>query len=187
MRIVSGLFKGRKLFAPKGDATRPTREQVRAAVFNICQGLIEETAFLDLFSGSGAVGFEAISRGAKRATFVDDNRFAIEALRKNCDLLGVKQQTAIWPTSATTAIKKLIEKGDQYDMIYIDPPYSSTTDENPLSVKILQDIDSSSLLQKGGFCFLEEGHNTIPSVWSTLKLESLRRYGTTWLYHFKKI
>src|SRR5436305_1632219 len=89
MRIIAGTFKNRRLIAPKGDATRPTTEQLRESLFNICQHYLEGAHFLDLFAGSGAMGLEALSRGASYATFVDNNKESVGYIHANVEALKV--------------------------------------------------------------------------------------------------
>ena len=107
LRIVSGKFKGRVLQSPKGLKTRPTQESLREAIFNICQGSIVGAAVLDLFAGSGAIGFEALSRGASHVTFVEKDHAAIASIRKNIELLEVVHQASLFPQDALHVMKRL--------------------------------------------------------------------------------
>src|SRR5438128_10981748 len=97
MRIISGIFKSRKLLAPKGDATRPTSDRARESLFNVMNNLIdfEGISVLDLFAGSGAFAFEALSRGAAHATLIEKNRNAIQAIKANAEELGVNSKIEI--------------------------------------------------------------------------------------------
>ena len=120
MRVIGGRFGGRTLVAPRGRATRPTPERVREALFSIL-GSVEAARVLDLFAGSGALGIEALSRGAAEVTFVDSSAAACAAIRRNLDSLGaaaeVRRQRALaFLDGARTS-------GRQYDLVLLDPPY----------------------------------------------------------------
>src|SRR5690349_7868620 len=124
MRVISGTARGRKLVAPEGASTRPTSDRVREATFNALGslGVVQEAAVLDLFAGSGAMGIEALSRGAARATFVDQDiaaRRAIEANLATCDLAGAAEVVA------APAERFLAGEGKQrrWDLALVDPPY----------------------------------------------------------------
>ncbi len=120
MRVVAGRFGGRTLVAPRGRATRPTPERVREALFSIL-GSVEDMDVLDLFAGSGALGIEALSRGASKATFVDSSATACAAIRRNLESLGVtaevRRQGVVPFLGAASA------RGRQYDLVLLDPPY----------------------------------------------------------------
>ena len=123
MRIIAGRHRGRRLKSPKGKTTRPTSDAVREAIFN---GLshqvpspIEEAVVLDLFAGSGALGLEALSRGARHVTFVDSDREAQAAIRENIELLGEGPRTRLLPVD----FRRLPRAREPADLIFLDPPY----------------------------------------------------------------
>ena len=147
LRIISGKFKGRRIEAPKTKLTRPTQEALRETVFNMCQNLIEGSAVLDLYAGSGAIGLEALSRGARLVTFVEKNRVAISTIHKNISLLELKEQTTVLSLDVLSSLKKL---QGSFDFIYIDPPYDLPTDE------VMHLIIQKDFLSQGGRLFLEE-------------------------------
>lgn len=127
MRIVAGSARGRRLVSPSGLAVRPTADRVRQATFNALEsrGLVEGARVLDLFAGTGAMGIEALSRGAVHATFVDSGREAIDCIWENIDALGFREQSVVvrsevarWLTS-TPAIRR----NDAFDVVLADPPY----------------------------------------------------------------
>ncbi len=123
MRIISGQWRGRTLVAPKGDATRPTADRTREALFSMLVsrlGDFEGLAVADLFAGSGALGFEALSRGAASCTFVEQDRAAIDALKTNADKLGI-----IRPDLRSQSVLNLPRAPKPYDLILMDPPYGS--------------------------------------------------------------
>ena len=180
MILLSGKFKGRKLKSPKGVATRPTTSLVRKALFDICKSYIEEARFLDLFAGTGAIGLEALSRGASHVTFIDQDREALNCLTENIQILDCAAQTQILRGNSLLIMKKLKEP---FDIIYIDPPYEKI----PLS-EILTFIDTSKLLNPGGHLFIEtvapskEALEKVP--FHHLNLLSTRKLGKTLLYDF---
>lgn len=120
MRIVGGKHKGRKLISPKDQKVRPTSDRVKEALFNIIQNDIYNSFFLDLFSGTGSVGLEAISRGAK-VTFCDKNIPSIKLIKANLELINEKAD--VLNLDAFACIRFLYEKNQKYDFIFIDPPY----------------------------------------------------------------
>jgi 16S rRNA (guanine966-N2)-methyltransferase len=119
VRIVAGEFKGRRLHAPKGQRTRPTADRVREALFSIL-GPVDGLRVLDLFAGSGALGIEALSRGAGAATFVDSDPGAVEAIERNLAAVGVEA-----PVHKRDVLAFLADHDEHYDLVLIDPPYSS--------------------------------------------------------------
>lgn len=187
MRIISGQFKGRLLFAPKGDRTRPTSSLLREAVFNIC-GDFTGADVLDVFCGSGAIGLEALSRGARSATFIDNSPQAIQTLSRNLDNLNLKG--VLLKLDALAALKKLAKEEKSFDFIYVDPPYEAEPKKKgPLSsyaARILPFIDTHPLLLKlGGTLFIEEGGDfeRIGPL-STLKEGQERTIGKSKLFQF---
>ncbi len=123
LRIISGIYKGRSLKTPKSLTTRPTQSVLREAVFNICQNEIQGARFLDLFAGSGAMGLEALSRGASHVTFVEQNRNALACIRDNIAHLEASSLSSLIPYNAERAIAILTKQGALFDIIYVDPPY----------------------------------------------------------------
>jgi 16S rRNA (guanine(966)-N(2))-methyltransferase RsmD len=125
MRIISGRFKGRILKSPKGAGLRPTSQRVKEALFNILGERICGASFLELFAGSGSIGIEALSRGAKRVVFVENNRLCIKAIQENLALLGVASNcVTILPLTVQKALTHLAAKGDKFDLVFLDPPYN---------------------------------------------------------------
>jgi 16S rRNA (guanine966-N2)-methyltransferase len=124
MRIISGIWRSRPLIAPKGETTRPTADRTRETLFSMLAsrlGSFEDLQVLDLFAGSGALGLEALSRGAARCTFVEQDRAALEALESNISKLGAKAQCDVRKTS----VLSLGPARTAYDLVLIDPPYGT--------------------------------------------------------------
>lgn len=139
MRIIGGKARGTKLYTLEGTVTRPTLDRVKESIFNIIQNDICDSLFLDLFSGSGAIGLEAISRGAQKAILCDKSKQAINIINKNIDKTHFKEQVQIYNMDYQEVLKNLRE---HVDIIYIDPPYQ--TDYIKKSLEILQQSTSIS-------------------------------------------
>src|SRR5689334_21694217 len=138
MRIVGGKFKGRPIAAPEGRGTRPTSDRAREAVFNVLAHAawstgLEERRVLDLFAGSGALGFEALSRGAAIALFVETDAAARGALRDNIEALGLFGVTRIHRRDATDLGAKPAGLGQPFDLVFLDPPYHAGLGEAALA------------------------------------------------------
>jgi 16S rRNA (guanine966-N2)-methyltransferase len=170
LRIIGGEFKNRLLKAPKGLKTRPTLAIMRKAVFDMLQFTVVDARFLDLFAGSGLMGLEALSRGAKHACFIDKDRTAVHCIEENLKLLGLHNRAEVYLLEAVHALHKLAKKTIIFDIIYIDPPYflSQTT---PILQELLQFIDQHALLAPKGRLFIEE--TTPPPLSSSMKLSTL--------------
>lgn len=168
MKIIAGKYKGRILKAPKGESTRPTSSKVRASVFNTIQNQIENADFLDLFAGSGSMGIEALSRGAKKAVFVENQRAAATCLREN--LKALECEGVLLQKEASLAVKLLQREGKQFDLIYVDPPYA--IDISPLLEKM------APLITKEGVLILEQRKNSEPTA-ASLNCIDTKNYGDT--------
>ncbi len=142
MRITTGEYRGRTIRMPAG--IRPTQDKVRKALFDIL-GDIEGLSFLELFAGSGAIGFEAVSRGVKDLTLVEYGRDCLLAIKNNIESLKVKA-CGVYPIEAEKAIKVLHKEARLFDIIFLDPPYYKA-----LSKKTLQTLSAYDILTKDGF------------------------------------
>ena len=153
LRIIGGSFRNRPLQSPKGEKTRPTLAVMRKAVFDILQNQVEGALFLDLFAGSGAMGLEALSRGAEHATFVESDRSALHCIEENIQTLKVELKCSVLRYDCLLALKKLAKGKHRFDIVYTDPPYAAAAN---LLKEILLFFDGNDLLNKGGVLFLEE-------------------------------
>lgn len=147
MRVVAGEWGGRKLVAPPGSATRPTSDRVREATFNALEsaGDVDEGVVLDLFAGSGALGIEALSRGAARATFVERDRAALAALRTNLGSLGVESSRADVVVGDALALLRSGRLAGPWDLALLDPPYAFDQ-----WYELLGDLDASVAVCEAG-------------------------------------
>ena len=180
MRIVAGQFKGRRIGSPKGEATRPTADRVREALFSSLCSLagpdLGGGATLDLFAGSGALGFEALSRGSRSVTFVERDRSALTALRANADALGALDRVLIVPGDASALAVRGVVAGGPFSLLLLDPPYRLDAGQVGGLVAALGDRE---LLEDGALVVYEHERG-VHAVWPQgFGAISIRRYGST--------
>ena len=132
MRVIAGKARRLLLDTPAGKHTRPTSDKIKETLFNILQSDIADCDFLDIFAGSGGIGIEALSRGAKKAVFIENNRAAIACIEKNLAHTGFSAQAEVIPMEALRAMDRLQLKGASFDVIFMDPPYDKGFDEQAL-------------------------------------------------------
>lgn len=154
MRVIAGKARSLKLMTPPGMDTRPTTDRTKETLFNILQPEIGGARFLDLFSGSGAIGIEALSRGAAFAVFVEKDRAAAECIRKNLAFTKLGDNGQILRKDVGAALKSL-EKGEPFDLIFMDPPYG-----RGLERQVLEYLVHSSLLAEEGTVVVEASLET---------------------------
>jgi 16S rRNA (guanine966-N2)-methyltransferase len=176
MRIVGGTWRGRGLIAPEGVNVRPTTDRVREAIFNILDHSdpgLDGARVLDLFAGSGALGLEAASRGARAVLFVETDPDARGAIRTNIEVLGATGMTRIFKRDATTLGPMLPDKGGPFDLVFLDPPYGKG-----LGAAALDCARAGGWLADDVRIIYECGADETPDT-GALKLEDMRRYGDT--------
>jgi 16S rRNA (guanine966-N2)-methyltransferase len=176
VRIVAGSRKGARIVAPKGVDTRPTADRVREAAFNPI-GPVEDMAVLDLFAGSGAMGIEALSRGAAQAVFVESDRNATRAIERNLEKLGLTG-AAIVQMDAITALATEAAAGRRYDLVLVDPPYEMFSSVQTGLARYLP-----ALLEPGALVVVETGAAEEPEL--PLPKRTSRRYGSARLTVFE--
>ena len=174
MRIIAGTHRGARIAAPKGVATRPTGDRVREAAFNLI-GPVDDARVLDLFAGSGAMGLEALSRGAGSVLFVESDRAACRAIADNLAKLRltgarIEQGDAVWALRQETR---------QYDLVLVDPPYEQWEELEPTLGGLLPKV-----LAPEGLLVVETGSRTEPQL--PLRLRTSRRYGSARLTLFER-
>lgn len=171
IKITGGDFKGRYITSIEGDTTRPTSSKVREAIFNILSYKIEDSLFLDLFAGTGLVGIEAISRGAKKVTFIERDFNAFKIMKKNLVTLNVEKLSETFKTDAEAYLKKCDQT---FDILYIDPPYKSDSYQ-----KIFQVISNKiNLVNENGKVIVEHS-SKIPLPNLSLNIFKSYKYGDT--------
>lgn len=176
MRIVGGSLSGRVLRAPAGSATRPTSEKVREALFNILAnrvGSLEGAHVLDLFCGSGALGIEALSRGAAHATFVDSGKPALAATKQNLTELGLEGRALVVAGDAVAHAGKLVPAAP-WTLVFVDPPYKSD-----LATRSVLALPAANLIPGGTIVIEHDRHNAPPDPLGSLLRTDQRRYGDT--------
>ena len=167
MRVISGEYRGRRLLEPEGRDVRPTTDQVKESLFNIIQFDIEGRRALDLFAGTGQLGIEALSRGARECVFVDASRDSLRLVRENLRRCGaaarIEQCDAL----------SFLRRRESFDLIFIDPPYDSD-----LAAEAVEAVKAFDILSKGGIMVVESRRETLlPSLGEEFGTEKTYRYG----------
>ena len=172
MRISGGSARGHKLRVPK-SGVRPTPDRVREALFSILYDRLDGAHILDLFAGSGSFGIEALSRGAKHATFVEKNRKTTEILKENLANVRLREQSQVFNTPADRAIPKLTALAARFDICFLDPPYDAGILE-----KTFHKLAGTELVAANGCIICEHhSHAAAPSAPSGWSLQQTRSYG----------
>lgn len=147
MRVIAGTAKRLQLKTVKGDNTRPTTDRIKETLFNMLQNDIEGCRFLDLFSGSGAIGIEALSRGAKEAVFVENNKEAINCIKENLIFTKLVNSGIVMSYDVMTAISMLEGRNAKFDIVFMDPPYNKEIEKEVLDrLKQSEIIDSDTMI-----------------------------------------
>ncbi|MHB8779903.1 MAG: 16S rRNA (guanine(966)-N(2))-methyltransferase RsmD [Candidatus Geothermincolia bacterium] len=177
MRVIGGEARGRHLAAPRGRRTRPTADRVREALFNVLARSVPGARVLDLYAGSGALGIEALSRGAREAVFVESDPAVARVLRKNLDDLQMASRGRLVVMDTRVYLRKHSPEDARFDLIFADPPYTMNAD---FYQELLEAIAASGATSAGGRLILEH-----PAADFTIRIprelvkEQLRRYGDT--------
>ncbi|SMC51792.1 16S rRNA (guanine966-N2)-methyltransferase [Desulfocicer vacuolatum DSM 3385] len=175
MRIIAGQYKGRRLESVSVNGIRPTSDRVREAVFNIISNRLSGAAVLDIFAGTGALGLEALSRGADRATFVDASKQACELIQKNALRCGIQEHCDIICHDISQTLPPEQLKNNKFSLIFMDPPYASPLFKETLSSGILTD-----LLTTDGMVIAEHStKESLPHPITGLDIHDQRKYGKT--------
>ena len=181
MRLTGGLDRGRRLIAPNGGRTRPTAAKVREAIFNIL-GPSPEGMVLDLYAGTGALGLEALSRGAASAVFVEREHAPLAALRRNVKELGFEDRASVISADVCTGLRRLAAAGTpgRFSWVFLDPPYVKETEG------VLAELSGSGLLSACAVVVLEhDRRHRPPDQVGGLFLTDRRQYGDTELSFFR--
>lgn len=182
-RIIAGRGRGRRLKSPAGLATRPTGGRVRQTLFDILAPEVAGCRFLDAFAGSGAVGLEALSRGAAKVVLVDESRAAIQAIRANARALAVGGgEVEIFQQDARTALAALADQGRRFDIVYLDPPWAGDLYEPLLSA-----LGAGRLLTADGLVVAEHFHKrALPETIGGLEQVRMVRVGDHRLSFYRR-
>jgi len=181
MQVIAGKAKGRSLITPKGRVTRPLPAMIKESLFGIWQMDIAECFFLDLFAGSGSVGIEALSRGAKQVVFVEKERKAVEVIRKNLVACKMTQGSEVYRSDVFKQIGWLKEQLYRFDFIYLDPPF--TVDE--IFLTVIKALSDGALLAKDGKVAIRtKKEKEMPDTIGVLQKYRLKIYGISGIHFY---
>lgn len=191
MKIIAGLYKGANLFSPTGVDIRPALARLKNSLFNILTGQLDDKSVLDLFAGTGSLGFEALSRGAKRCLFIDNQRACVDAIEKNIAKLKLTSQAQVRLMDSFGIVSYAQRTGDKFDCVFIDPPYKYY-DDNPDRAKmfgVITGLAESGILAKSGIIIVEHRSRRVDgdalNQLGPLERFDLRNYGQTSLSFLK--
>jgi len=187
MRVIAGIHRSRILKSLKGLALRPTSDRLRETLFNVLCAGIRDSRFLDVFAGTGAVGIEALSRGAEHVSLIENHAPSAALIRKNLAALNVHTGVTVICADAVRALETLeakVKAGDRaFDYIFIDPPYAATADYS----RVLQKVAASNLLADNGIVTVEHRKTfDLPESFSTLKRVRILRQGDAALSFYRR-
>lgn len=175
MRIITGIAKGRKLLSPIGSETRPTLDRIKQSMFNIIQFNIPGKNVLDMFSGTGSLGLEAVSRGAKHCVLVDKSPNTFPLLKENVENLGFTDKCKLYNMDSYEVLNKLKAEDEIFNIIFIDPPYMKD-----MIPKAIEKVEELNLLHKDGLIVTKiDTQEEIFEGTSNIILKDKRKYGNT--------
>ena len=185
MRVIAGVAKGTRLTAPKGLEVRPTLDRVREALFSILAPRIEGASFLDLFAGTGANGIEALSRGARLSTFVENDPRSLQTIRRNLEATRLISRASVRRLELPSGLYKLYEESIRYDIVFADPPYDLARQDPDAYTTLLNHLHTAQILATDAIIVIEHDSRTAPPE-KTADFACTRhaRYGETTLSFF---
>lgn len=184
MRVISGIARGTKLSSIESLSTRPTLDRVKESLFNIIQNQIEDSIILDLFSGSGAIAIEFLSRGAQQAYLCENNHSAIKMIYTNLDKTRFKEKSIVIEKDYRKAIELIKQKNVKFDFIFLDPPYQAD-----FAVDAIKRILSLNLLKEEGTIIIEtdeEERELLELEKLEIEIDDIRKYGRVSLIFLKQ-
>ena len=152
MRVIAGKYRSRMLKTVENNRTRPTTDKNKENLFNMIGPYFDGGNCLDLFAGSGGLGIEALSRGARRATFVDNNEKAIKIIKENLEHTGLLEKANVIKSDASLSLENLSRKNEKFDIVFMDPPY-----DKGLYLPVLEKLSKSKLIDEFSIIILEVG------------------------------
>jgi 16S rRNA (guanine966-N2)-methyltransferase len=183
MRVIAGKYRSRRLAAPPGVATRPTSDRLRETLFNVVAPRVPDSVWLDLFAGSGAVGIEALSRGARSATFVEASSAAARTIRNNLQTLKIEEGFEVIEREAATALRMLDSQALVFDFCFLDPPYRKMGDYE----QILGFLSQSRLLTPESLVIAEHDKHFDPGDgFGSLRRQRVLRQGDAVLSFYRR-
>jgi 16S rRNA (guanine(966)-N(2))-methyltransferase RsmD len=182
LRVVAGQAKGKRLKAPAGMNTRPVTDMIKEALFNVLGDTVKESFFLDLFAGSGSVGIEALSRGAKQVVFIDNNSSAVGIIKDNIENCGFKEGFTVYRNDVFKALTLLNQRGTKFDLIYVDPPF--TVDK--IFDQIISALDKVNILKEHGRIILRtQRKKQLAAKLNYLEEYRINNYGESVLHYYR--
>lgn len=179
MRVISGKYKGKNIIGFDIEGTRPTMDRIKESLFAIVQNIIKDSTCLDLFAGSGSLGIEAISNGAKSCYFVDSNKIAIEKIKNNIKCIQIKEEYHLINKNHLSALREFNEQNIKFDLIFLDPPYDLNLINNTLNV-----IFEYNLLTDNGYIVCEYENELVET--NKFELIKFKKYGSKFIKIYKK-
>ncbi|MEK6777551.1 MAG: 16S rRNA (guanine(966)-N(2))-methyltransferase RsmD [bacterium] len=175
IRIISGECKGRRLKTLKGRAVRPTSDRAKQTLFDILQDRINGCNFLDLFSGSGGIGFEAASRGAGEVYLIESDPNAMKIIKENAVLCGFGKNVSVYEMDCGQSLRRISKEKKTFDLIFLDPPYTDHA-----AYELIEIVGEEGLLSKGGLVIAEhDRRHALPKSFGVLRMLRTRRVGDT--------
>lgn len=187
MRIIAGTYRSRILKSLKGLALRPTSDRLRETLFNVLGPDVAGSRFLDLFAGTGAVGIEALSRGASEVVFVENHASAARLIRRNLESFGIRKGARVLNADALRGLEMLTSgkkgKNSVYDYVFLDPPYDAAKDY----ARVLESLGSGNLLAPGGLVIAEHRRSfTLPEEMGVLQCYRVLKQGDAALSFYRR-
>ena len=182
MRIIAGKARRTNLITPEGSHTRPTSDRIKETLFNMLQQELYDVSFLDIFSGSGGIALEALSRGAKEAVMIDNDSEAVRCIKENIKRTHFEDVARVLKMDAVSALKKLELTGNKFDIIFMDPPYNHLWEKEVLTyieAKILSFLSGSDIVHKDTLIIAETSLDTdISYMYDIYNVEKVKEYKT---------
>lgn len=184
MRIIAGTYGGRLLKTLKGEALRPTSDQLRETLFSVLGESIRSATFLDMYAGSGAVGIEALSRGAREVVFVEHHRPAVDLIRENLRSLSIDSGFRIIPSRVQTGLERLAGQGEKFDFVFLDPPYAEIREYH----HTLRELGRLKILRHTSLVIAEHSrHCQLEERYGVLSRARLLRHGDSQLAFYQAL
>lgn len=181
MKVISGFLKGRNIKGYDIEGTRPTMDRVKESIFGSIQNQVPNSTVLDLFAGSGNLGIEAISNGAEKVYFVDNNKESYKVILSNIKNFNIEDKCKVMLTDYRKALKYYEDNSIKFDIIFVDPPYKYEIIE-----EIMTEVNNKNLLKPKGLIVLEFQYDKILDTYSGYDLIKKKKYGDKFIYIFRK-
>ena len=182
MRVISGTYRGLRLATLKGGNLRPTSDQMRETLFDVLGPGVEGAAFLDAYAGTGAVGIEALSRGASDVVFIEHHRAAQQLIRKNLESLGIKSGYYLIRAAVTSGLERLEQEGSKFNYLFLDPPYNEIGEYH----HVLRMLARSHMLDSQSLVIAEHSrHTLLEEAYGSLRRQRLIRHGDAQLGFYR--